>query len=124
MQDNNIEDNIHFSEEFRYPEELCEEKNFDVNSTDIIIRLSTLIFSSPKPKMALAALLYGAGVDVGIYLNCDNTITAISVSLGESKQNFSALIKKVKDDFKLKSNTGKTDNAKLKYKETNYRKNK
>jgi hypothetical protein len=122
MNENNIDDNINFSEDFKYPTESTEEKNFDVDSTDIIIRLSTLIFSSSKPKMALAALLYASGVDVGIYLNCDNTVTSISTMLGESKQNFSALIKKVKEDFSLKSNTGKTDLAKTKYKQSNYRK--
>ena len=121
----NIENDINYSSDFDYPVEREEEVYFDVTATDIIIRFSSILFSAPKPKLTLAALLYGSGMDVGIYLGCNNTLTDIAVSLGESKQNFSILVKKMRKEFSLNhTNTGKTDTAKSKYKNTNYRKQK
>jgi hypothetical protein len=101
------------------------EKHFDISAVDVIIRLASVIFSSKKPKVHLAAILYASNVDVGIYLECENTVTAIAKQLGESKQNFSILIKKMREEFGLKHcNTGKTIDAKQKYKSTNYKKQK
>lgn len=119
----NIENDINYSSDFDYPLEIEAEVYFDVTATDIIIRFSNILFSAPKPKLTLAALLYGSGMDVGIYLGCNNTLTDIASHLGESKQNFSILVKKMRKEFSLDhTNTGKTDSAKDKYKNTNYRK--
>lgn len=119
-----IENSIDASTGFIYPsDESNTERNFDVGANDIIIRLSTLLFASPKPKMTLAALLYSSGIDVGIYLNCENTLSAIAKALGESKQNFSATIKRTREEFHLEHcNTGKMEASKDVYSKTNYRK--
>lgn len=121
----NIENNINYSEDFRYPIEDGEddELHLAVSSTDIIIRFSNILFSSKKPKVTLAALLYGSGMDVGIYLNVENTESAISKVLGESQQNFHALINKMRKEFNLHhTNTGKSPDKRDNYKKANYRK--
>lgn len=120
----NIENSSVAATGFSYPnDEPNTERNFDVGTVDVLIRLSTLLFSSPKPKLTLAALLYGCGIDVGIYLNCKNTETDIADSLGESKQNFSATLKRTRAEFSLKHcNTGKKESSKKVYKQNNYRK--
>lgn len=126
-QEYRIENSLSNSVDFDYDaiDEKPVERYFDVSSTSIIIRLSSLIFSSPKPKMTLAALLFGSGVDVGLYLNCDNTETAIAKMLGESKQNFNHLVKKLRSEFELiHTNTGKSSEASKSYTKTNYRKQK
>lgn len=120
-----IENSINASCPFEYPTEFnLIERYYDVGTTEVIVRISTIIFSSNKPKVALACLLYAAGIDVGIYLNCENTITEIGKVLGESKQNMSCMIKKFKKEFKLKSNTGKMETTKSIYEKSNYRKRK
>ena len=117
-----IENNLAASVGFRYPnDESVDERYFDVSAMDILIRFSTLLFSSPKPKVVMAALLFSCGVDVGIYLGCENTESAIAKVLGESKQNLSATLKRVRIEFGIKhTNTGKA--SKDQYKTTNYRK--
>ena len=122
----NIENSIDASIPFAFPtDEPINERHFDTTNIDVIIRFATLLFASPKPKMTLAALLYSCGIDVGIYLNCKNTETEISENLGESKQNFSAAVKRIKADFGIKHhNTGKKHSSKDVYKNTNYRKTK
>ena len=122
-----INNNIQVSTPFPF-EEVDDEKSekyFDVEATEIIIRLTSILFSTTKPKIVMAALLYGAGVDVGIYLQCENTETDIAKQLGESKQNFSIMIKKMRKEFGLEhTNTGKNPSVKEKYKNANYKKKK
>lgn len=116
----NLENDINYSQDFDYPDEINKEHYFDVSSTDIIIRLSNILFSSVKPKVTLAALLYGCGIDVGIYLGCDNQLSDIAIKLGESKQNFSMLVNKLRKEFGIIHSTVNKKNKE--YKNTNYRK--
>jgi hypothetical protein len=120
----NIENSLAASVSFLYPnDEPNPERTFDISSHAIIIRFATLIFSADKPKLTLAALLYASGIDVGIYLSCKNTETDIANALGESKQNFSATVKRVRAEFNIeRANTGKKESSKETYKQTNYRK--
>ena len=122
----NIENSLAASTPFNYNELDAEPREtvFDVDSQQILIRFASLIFSSHKPKVTLAALLYASGVDVGIYLNVENTETAIATALGESKQNFSISVKKLKQEFNLRSNTGKQEETRQAYTRSNVRKTK
>lgn len=121
-----LENSLAASTDFKYPDDGgSPERYFDVGTVDVLIRLSTLLFATPKPKMVLAALLYSCGVDVGIYLSCANTETEIAKALGESKQNFHLYIDRACADFNLKhTNTGKSKNKTKVYKQTNGRKSK
>lgn len=120
----NIENSLAISTNFVYPNDTpTDERLSNVDANAIIIRLTTLLFATHKPKLSLAAILYASGTDVGIYLNCENTLTDVAKALGESKQNFSAAIKHVKEEFNLgHTNTGKTSSCKATYSKTNYRK--
>ena len=118
-----FENSVETATQFKYPEEPDSEQFFNIDNNAVIIRLTTLIFNANKPKATLAALLYASGVDVGLYLNCKNEITAIATKLGESKQAFSLMIDRVRKEFELKhTNTGKTSSCKSKYREANKRK--
>lgn len=119
----NNENNINYSEGFKYPEEgEVVERVYDVSSTDIIVRLSTILFSAKKPKIVLAALLYGSGIDVGIYLSVDNTEKAIATALGISQQSFHYTILKMCKEFNIEHvNTGKNPESRINYKNNNQR---
>lgn len=116
------DNSLEYSEGFRYPDDEPEmERTFDVTSQQVIIRMATLLFASQKPKLTLAAMLYASGIDVGIYLSCENIEVEIAKALGETKQGFSWTVKQIKKDFDLKSNTGISPSKKDQFKNSNYR---
>lgn len=121
----NNDNNINYSEPFRYPmeEDDVEENTHDTN--DIVVRMSQLLFASKAPKVTLAALLYSCGMDVGIYLGSENNITHIAKSLGISKQRFSKSINDVRQQLNIKyADTGKSSLSKDTYSKSNSRNDK
>ena len=121
----NIDNNINFSEDFKYPDDEPEEQIEQRDNIDILIRFSNILFTSPKPKVMLAAILFASNVDVGLYFGCENNIVDIAKQLGESRQNFRMVIEKIREDFSLQhTNTGKSSSSRAAYRRGNYRNNK
>jgi ABC-type bacteriocin/lantibiotic exporter with double-glycine peptidase domain len=65
-------------------------------------RFAIYLLAHKNPKLCLVALLFMFGYDVGSILNCPNHKSDICKKLKVNKDNFSCLIRSIKNDLDIK----------------------
>jgi hypothetical protein len=85
----NIENNPNLVSQFQYPNDEPMSGSLDARCIELINQLAAYILPSRNPRLTFTAMLYSAGMDVGMLFGTNNTATSLSKALGIPKQTFS-----------------------------------